>query len=105
MDSRTASGRKCVCWNTETVPHDFEGLFLFMGDRLTNAGDVDNAARAYQGAKLTPEFSDWRFTPVLEARRANLDARAAAFARAEHPGEEPEMMYGSDYAWTAYHAR
>ena len=76
-----------------------------MGDRLTNAGDVDNAARAYQAAKLTPEFSDRRFTPVLEARLANLDARAVAFARAEHLGEEPEMMFGSDYACTGYHAR
>lgn len=105
MDSRTASGRKRVCWNTDTVPHNFEGFFLFMGDLLTKTGDVDNAARAYRAAKLAPEFSQWRFAPVLEARLANLGARAAAFARAEHPSEEPEMMFGSDYACTGCHAR
>ena len=105
MSRATTTGRLRVCWNTELVPHNFEGFFLTMGDILSKAGDQRNAERAYRAAMLSPDYARWRFAPVLEARLANLDARVAAFASAAHPGDEPPMMFGSDYACTGCHAR
>lgn len=105
MSRFTTTGRLRVCWNTELVPHNFEGFFLAMGDVLSKAGDVANAERAYRAAMLSPDYDGWRFAPVLEARLANLDERVAAFAAAADPEEVPAMMFGSDYACTGCHAR
>lgn len=105
MSGETDQGAKRVCWSTALVPHNFEGFFLNAGDLLTKAGHRDAAVRAYETARLTDGYSSWRYAPVLEARIANVDARVAAFAKAESEAEEPEMMFQSDYACAACHAR
>ena len=46
MAQATTEGELRTCWNTPLVPHNFEGFFLAMGDVLTKAGDVENAAEA-----------------------------------------------------------
>jgi len=101
----TDAGRKRVCWNTPLVPHNLEGFFLVTGDLLTKAGEVEEARRAYEVAKTSPDYGSWRYASVLEARLADLEPRAVAFARATTPEEEPEMMFGSEYACTGCHAR
>lgn len=101
----TDSGPLRVCWNTDRVPHNFEGFFLTLGDVRTKAGDEEGARRAYRTAQQAPEYAAWRYRPVLEARLAALPERVAAFGAATSPAEEPEMMFGSDYACTGCHAR
>ncbi len=105
MGEATSEGPLRVCWNTDLVPHNFEGFFLAMGDLLTKAGDLENARVAYRSARLAPEFETWRYADELEGRLENLDARAAAFASATTALEEPSMMFGSDYACVGCHAR
>jgi hypothetical protein len=105
MVNETTQGRLRVCWNTKLVPHNFEGFFMVMGDVLTKSGDVENARRAYNSARLTPDFANWRYAPILEARLANIDARAHAFEMAKGPEEEPPTMFSSEYACTGCHAR
>ena len=101
----TSTGRKRVCWNTALVPHNLEGFFLVTGDLLTKAGEVEQARRAYGIAKLSPDYGEWRYAAILDARLADLESRATAFANAKTPEEEPEMMFGSEYACTGCHAR
>lgn len=105
MNGVTDQGRLRVCWNTDLVPHNFEGFFMAMGDLLTKAGDVENARRAYESARLAPQYASWRYASELENRLAQLEPRAAAFAAATSPEQEPAMMFGSDYACTGCHAR
>lgn len=105
MAYETDRGVERVCWSTALVPHNFEGFFLVMGDLLTKAGDVENARRAYESAKLSSSYPTWRYAPALEARLAHLEDRARQFERASSVDEEPEMMFSSDYACTGCHAR
>ena len=100
-----ADDRLRTCWNTTLVPHNIEGFFLVAGDMFTKAGDLASARRAYRVAQSVPSYSEWRYAPVLEARVAKLDDRAFAFTHARGAEEEPEMMFGSDYACTGCHAR
>ena len=105
MGDATSEGPLRVCWNTGLVPHNFEGFFLAMGDLLTKAGDVEHARVAYENARLSPDYATWRYAGQLEERLVHLEQRAAAFARARSPEDEPPMMFGSDYACTGCHAR
>lgn len=105
MAEATSEGPLRVCWNTDLVPHNFEGFFLAMGDLLTKAGDVENARAAYESAQRSPGYATWRYAGELEGRLVDLEQRAAAFARAKSPEGEPPMMFGSDYACTGCHAR
>ena len=105
MASQTDQGPERACWSTALVPHNFEGFFLTMGDMLTKSGDVENARRAYETAKLTPSYSTWRYASILDARLEHLDARARQFASAATVEEEPEMMFRSSYSCTGCHAK
>ena len=79
MGLDTKTGPKRVCWNSWIAPHNFEGFFMNMGDMLVKAGDWQTAQKIYANARLSPDYGQWKFKPVLEARIGRAEANVAAF--------------------------
>jgi hypothetical protein len=81
MALETKEGPKRPCWNSWIAPHNFEGFFLNMGDMLVKSGDWRTAQKIYANAKLSREYANWKFGPVLEARIAQAQDNVAAFTQ------------------------
>src|SRR5579872_1607696 len=70
-----------ACNDEGVVPHVFEGFCITFGDFLLRSGAGAEAARAaYRSAQTSPTYAQWPFAPELEARIAQADERAAAYA-------------------------
>lgn len=98
------TGKRRVCYNVPTAPHNFEGFFLQNGDLLVKAGDPARAKLMYANARLVPSYARWAYRDTLEERIRTADERAQAFA-ATDPQAWPEMMVNSRAACTGCHQR
>ncbi|PRC91844.1 hypothetical protein [Solimicrobium silvestre] len=76
----TTVGPKRACWNSTVAPHNFEGFFLNMGDMLVKSGDWKVAQKIYTLAKSSPDYSSWKFAPLLEERISNAQSNITPFA-------------------------
>lgn len=101
----TTTGPKRVCWNGFIAPHNFEGFFLNMGDMLVKSGDWRTAQKIYANAKLIPDYSQWKYAPVLEQRIAEAEANVAAFNAPPGPTGRPEkpVVFESAFACMQCH--
>jgi hypothetical protein len=75
----TTVGPKRACWNSTIAPHNYEGFFLNMGDMLVKSGDWKVAQKIYALAKLSPDYSSWKFAPQLEERISNAQSNVTPF--------------------------
>lgn len=98
------TGKRRVCYNGPTAPHNFEGFFLQNGDMLVKAGDPARAKVMYANARLVPSYAHWAYRETLEERIRTAEERAQAFA-ATDPKVWPEMMVNSRAACTGCHQR
>jgi hypothetical protein len=101
MPLETRTGVKRVCWNSWIAPHNFEGFFLNMGDMLVKSGDWRTAVKLYQNARLSRQYSAWKFRPVLDERIAHARENVARF-NATGP-ERDGLMINSAFACMACH--
>jgi hypothetical protein len=105
MSQATTQGRKRVCWNSWIAPHNFEGFFLNMGDMLVKSGDVPTALKIYANARLSPDFGNWPFREVLEARIRNAPRNVQLFnvSRRGGDGTRSRIMVSSELSCMACH--
>jgi hypothetical protein len=75
----TTVGPKRACWNSTIAPHNFEGFFLNMGDMLVKSGDWKVAQKIYALAKSSPDYSNWKFAPLLDERIRNAESNITPF--------------------------
>ena len=92
-----------VCANTTLVTHGFEGFFLFFGDVLTKANQVEQARRAYAVAREIPDYDDWPYREVLSAHEEQIEARAALFANTD-PADDPLLVSQEPFNCSYCHA-
>lgn len=102
MKLETREGPKRACWNSVIAPHNFEGVFMNMGDMLMKAGDPQTARKIYANARLSSTYGTWPFREALERRMADANAQASAPAGAAAAKASP-MMLGSAYACVGCH--
>jgi hypothetical protein len=101
MPLETRTGVKRVCWNSWIAPHNFEGFFLNMGDMLVKSGDWRTAVKLYENARLSRQYSAWKFRPVLDERIAHARENVARF-NATSP-DRNGLMINSAFACMACH--
>jgi len=75
----TTVGPKRACWNSSIAPHNYEGFFLNMGDMLVKSGDWKIAQKVYALAKSSPDYSRWKFAPLLDERISNAENNVTPF--------------------------
>jgi hypothetical protein len=82
-----------VCSNSERIPHNLQGLALYVGDVFVKARDRDAALAAYKLVDLAaPDAQSWPFRALLEGRISNLDANIVAASSASE-------LDDLEYAW------
>ena len=59
-------GRRRACYSSWLAPHNVEGFFLSFGDMLLRNDQVELAQRAWQAAKMSPIYGQWKESFVLE---------------------------------------
>jgi hypothetical protein len=101
MPLETRTGVKRVCWNSWIAPHNFEGFFLNMGDMLVKSGDWRTGVKLYENARLSRQYSAWKFRSVLDERIAHARENVARF-NATGPDRDG-LMINSAFACTACH--
>jgi hypothetical protein len=101
MPLETRAGVKRVCWNSWIAPHNFEGFFLNMGDMLVKSGDWRTGVKLYENARLSRQYSTWKFRPVLDERIAHARENVARF-NAAGPVRDG-LMINSAFACMACH--
>jgi hypothetical protein len=102
MSSETKEGQKRVCWNSWIAPHNFEGFFLNMGDMLVKSGDWQTAQKIYATAKLSREYSSWKFQAVLEDRISQAQGNVALF-KAPNETQKTKIMINSEFSCMGCH--
>jgi hypothetical protein len=86
----TSDEHKRFCWGSDRVPHGYEGAMMIFGDLLVKRGDFVAARRAYENARLGPNYSRWKHRGENEARlNSNLNARHATYANRESTAWAP----------------
>ena len=103
LSLQTSTGKKRVCWNSWIAPHNLEGFFLNMGDMLVKAGDWQLAQQIYANAKLSPDYSSWKFQEILENRIQNAQHNSADFNAGPEVKNAERMMFSSSYNCMACH--
>jgi hypothetical protein len=68
-----------ACWNSWIAPHNWEGFCLNFGDMLTKKGDLTEAKKIYNLARLSDNFEDWPHKDFLEKRILDIEKNAIAF--------------------------
>ena len=101
MPLETRTGVKRVCWNSWIAPHNFEGFFLNMGDMLVKSGDWRTGVKLYENARLSREYSTWKFRPMLDERITHARENVARF-NATGPARDG-LMINSAFACMACH--
>jgi hypothetical protein len=86
---KTTTGPERVCWNDDLARHNFEGFFLYMGDLLVKANQVDTAAKIYANAQKIDTYSQWPFAAELERRIREAAARAALYRDGDLMNDPP----------------
>lgn len=78
---KTAKDQKILraCWNSWMVPHNWEGFCINFGDMVTKSGDLEEAVRIYELAKLSDNFHEWPFKELLEQRILNISTNYKKF--------------------------
>lgn len=79
MSMTTPVGPKRACWNSWIAPHNFEGFFLNMGDMLVKSGEWETAQKIYGLAKLSPDYVNWKFAPLLDQRIKDAKSNITPF--------------------------
>lgn len=102
MPLLTTEGKKRVCWNSWIAPHNLEGFFLNMGDMLVKSGDWKTAQKIYENAKLSADYSNWKFRNVLESRIKNAQNNVTLF-NDNLNSKEDRIMINSPFACMACH--
>ena len=105
MRLETKIGPKRVCWNSWIAPHNFEGFFLNMGDMLVKAGDWQTAQKIYANARLSPDYSQWKYKTTLESRIEQAQSNVNVFRTAQRGKAEGDaiIMNLSRFACMACH--
>jgi tetratricopeptide (TPR) repeat protein len=97
-------GQYLACWNGPTAPHNLEGFWLFMGDLLLKAGQVEQAKIIYNNALLVPELEKWPYYQTLLARIETADQRAALYADSDM-ANDPPMLPQTTYQCVLCHQK
>lgn len=95
-----------ACWNSWIAPHNWEGFCLNFGDMLTKKGQIEEAKKIYNLARLSDDFDHWPHRNVLEKRIQDIEKNAHAFNK---PLDERNlklqsvMLFNSRNSCTACH--
>jgi tetratricopeptide (TPR) repeat protein len=104
MSLSTTTGTKRVCWNSWIAPHNFEGFLLNMGDMLVKSGDWQTAQKIYQNAKLSPDYSRWKFRKILENRIKNAKNNVSSFNKESNSSkDEDNIMINTSFSCMGCH--
>lgn len=80
-----------VCSNSERIPHNLQGLSLYVGDVFVKARDRDLALKAYKLVDIADaDTQSWPFRTKLEQRIRDVDANIAAASSAS---EDDDLAY------------
>ncbi|MDR4479576.1 MAG: hypothetical protein R3B37_07520 [Nitrospira sp.] len=102
MALETREGKKRACWNSWIAPHNFEGFFLNMGDMLVKSGDWHTAQKIYANAKLSKEYTTWKYQAVLDDRIKQAPDNVLLF-NAPHETPKARIMINSEFSCMACH--
>jgi hypothetical protein len=104
---QATEGVKRVCGNSWIAPHNIEGFFLNMGDMLVKSGDWQTAQKIYASARLSSDYANWKFRPVLEDRIKDAQKNVALFNAPANSitKDRPQIMVKSTFACMACHQR
>lgn len=95
-----------ACWNSWIAPHNWEGFCLNFGDMLTKKGELEEAEKIYNLAKLSDNYEDWPFKEVLENRILDIPQNSLAF---NQPLDEVNLksqsviLFNSKYSCVSCH--
>ena len=103
MPLLATQGKKRVCWNSWIAPHNFEGFFLNMGDMLVKSGDWETAQKIYRNAKLSANYTNWKFRDVLEDRIKNAPNNVTHFNDDSNSKADVRIMFNSPFSCMACH--
>jgi hypothetical protein len=70
---------KRACWNSDLVPHNYEGYLLNFGDMLVKQGHFDEAREIYAAVKLSPSYKEWPHQSFLEQRISDINTNEKIF--------------------------
>ncbi|MCE3280351.1 MAG: hypothetical protein K0S44_2542 [Bacteroidetes bacterium] len=70
---------KRACWNSELVPHNYEGYLLNFGDMLVKQGHFDEALQIYSAAKLSDSYNEWPYKDFLQQRINEMNINKKVF--------------------------
>jgi hypothetical protein len=83
-----------ACTNL-TVPHNFEGGGLFMGDAFTKALHKTDAQTAYQGVMSGAGYATWSYGTTVTDRLQQLDSRINLYSNA-NTDDDPPAAWGAN---------
>jgi hypothetical protein len=95
-------GPKRACWNSWIAPHNFEGFMLNHGDMLVKSGDWETGQKVYALARLSRDYSQWPYRPLLEDRIGRARENVAVFNSPDRGGRTG-LMIRSAFACMACH--
>ena len=93
-----------ICHNDDKYPHNFEGIFMNLGDIIAKRGDARQAATVWALAKLSPDYTTWPFKKELESRIAGANDRVSRHID-QDPSNDPILMVQATYSCTGCHQR
>jgi hypothetical protein len=83
------AARPHICLNDSIIPHVWEGTLISFGDMALKAGWGAERVRAlYRSARTAPNYADWPFAAMLEARIEEAEEHARLYADA-NPLNDP----------------
>jgi len=93
-----------ICGNAGLAPHGVQGALTLFGDVYAKAGNPERAVFWYNLAGAFPDTATWKFLPVLEDRKANVQVRAALYAD-DDPTNDPPLIGAGAEACSVCHNR
>lgn len=99
-----AQGVPSACTNGAAMPHNLEGFWLFGGDILLKAGELETAVALYENAALEGDAYAWPYRDVADQRLADAAAWAARLAD-DDAANDPLLAWQSPNQCVLCHER
>ena len=93
-----------TCWNSWLAPHEYEGLWLFLGDTWLKGSHLSAARQAYENATLLPSYVTWPYKDLVHDRLTNFDELSDRLSDAT-VDNDPVLINQSEATCSVCHAR
>jgi len=95
--------RPHVCLNDSIIPHVWEGMLITFGDMAAKAGwEAERVRALYRSARTAPNYADWPFVSMLEARIEGAEERVRLLTDA-NPLNDPASWGVEGHLCTGCH--